>query len=42
MDSSVGVAIEYGWTVEFRFLEGATDFSLLNSVQTGSAAHQTP
>jgi hypothetical protein len=30
-----------GWTARLRFLAGASDFSLLHSVQTGSGAYPT-
>jgi hypothetical protein len=43
--SSVGIAKIYaldGRGTGIRFLEGARDISLLNSVQTGSGAHQAP
>jgi hypothetical protein len=37
--SSLGVGQETGWTTVVRFQAGPGDFSLLQSVQTGSRAH---
>jgi hypothetical protein len=39
LDSSVGLATGYGFDGRASILGRARDFSLLNSVQTGSGAH---
>jgi hypothetical protein len=39
LDSSVGIATRYGLDGQASILGRASDFSLLNSVQTGSEAH---
>jgi hypothetical protein len=37
--SSVGIVTATGWTAGVQFLAGASNFSLLHSVHTGSGAH---